>query len=88
MEVLVMTPEIETARELATHASDIRHLQDDMDSMKEDVAAIRKSLEDINKKLASAEGGWKVLIAVGSVAGGIIGAILGILTFLGFKGTH
>ena len=82
------TPEIETARELATHANDIKHLQGDMDAMMEDVAAIRASLEEINKKLASAEGGWKVLIAVGSVAGGIVGAILGILSFLGFRGTH
>ena len=75
-------PEIETARELATHANDIKHLQDDMDAMREDVAAIRASLEDISKKLASAEGGWKVLIAVGSFAGGLIGAVLG---FFGSK---
>lgn len=77
-----MTPEIETARELATHANDIKHLQDDMDSMKEDVAAIRKSLEEINKKLASAEGGWKVLIVVGSFVGSIIGTVIG---FFGAK---
>jgi len=76
------TPEIETARELATHANDIRHLQDDMDAMREDVAAIRASLEDISKKLASAEGGWKMLIAIGSFAGGIVGAVLG---FIGGK---
>ncbi len=83
-----MTPEIETARELATHANDIKHLQDDMDSMKVDVAAIRASLDEINKKLASAEGGWKALIAIGSVLGGIVGAVLGILGFLGFRGPH
>jgi prefoldin subunit 5 len=83
MEMLTMvTQEIETARELATHANDIEHLQKDMDAMREDVAAIRKSLEDISKKLASAEGGWKMLIAIGSFAGGLIGAILG---FFGAK---
>ena len=76
------TPEIETARELATHANDIKHLQDDMDAMREDVAAIRASLEDISKKLASAEGGWKVLIAVGTVFGSLMGTIIG---FLGGK---
>lgn len=76
------TPEIETARELATHANDIKHLQDDMDSMVEDVAAIRKSIEEINKKLASAEGGWKVLIAVGSFVGSIVGTVIG---FFGAK---
>jgi prefoldin subunit 5 len=74
------TPEIETARELATHASDIKHLQDDMDSMMADIAAIRKSLEDINTKLASAEGGWKVLIAVGSIVGSGVGAVIGFFT--------
>lgn len=73
-------PEIETARELATHANDIKHLQDDMDAMKADIAAIRASLEDINKKLASAEGGWKVLIAIGSVVGSGVGAVIGFFT--------
>ncbi len=80
--LIMATPEIETARELATHANDIKHLQNDMDAMVEDVAAIRKSLEEIEKKLASAEGGWKVLIAVGSFAGGIVGTVLG---FFGAK---
>ena len=75
-----MTPEIETARELATLASDIKHLQDDMDSMMADIAVIRKSLEDINTKLASAEGGWKVLIAVGSIVGSGVGAVIGFFT--------
>ena len=64
-------PEIETARELATHASDIKHLQDDMDAMKTDVAAIRKSIEEINKTLSEARGGWKVLIWAGGAASGI-----------------
>jgi hypothetical protein len=53
-----------------------------MDSMVEDVAAIRKSIEEINKKLASAEGGWKVLIAVGSFVGSIVGTVIG---FFGAK---
>lgn len=77
-----MVDEIQTARELATHANDIAHLQDDMDSMKEDIKAIRQSLDDISKKLASAEGGWKMLIAIGSFAGGIVGTVLG---FIGGK---
>jgi hypothetical protein len=53
-----------------------------MDAMKEDISAIRISLEDISKKLASAEGGWKMLIAIGSFAGGFVGAVLG---FIGGK---
>jgi hypothetical protein len=70
-----MSPEIETARELATHASDIKHLQDDMDAMKVDVAAIRKSIEEINKTLSEVKGGWKVLMWAGSAASGISGLV-------------
>jgi prefoldin subunit 5 len=72
-------PEIETARELATHASDIKHLQDDMDAMKTDVAAIRKSIEEINKTLSEARGGWKVLIWAGGAASGI-SALVGFIS--------
>jgi len=79
-----MVDEITTARELATHASDIKHLQDDMDAMRADVAAIRLSLDEIKKTLASAEGGWKVLIVVGSFASGVIGAITGYFSSKGF----
>lgn len=79
-----MVDEIQTARELATHASDIKHLQDDMDAMRADVAAIRVALDEIKNTLASAEGGWKVLIAVGSVASGVIGAITGYFSSKGF----
>lgn len=72
-----MTDEIQTARELATHASDIKHLQADMDAMKEDIAAIRASLESINKTLSEAKGGWKVLM----MAGGAISAITAVVGF-------
>jgi flagellin-like hook-associated protein FlgL len=47
-----MVDEITTARELATHASDIKHLQDDLDVMKTDIAAIRSSLDEIKQTLA------------------------------------
>ena len=79
-----MVDGIETARELATHANDIKHLQNDMDAMKADVAAIRVSLDEIKQTLASAEGGWKVLIVVGSLASGAIGAITGYFSSKGF----
>jgi hypothetical protein len=55
-----------------------------MDAMRADVAAIRLSLDEIKKTLASAEGGWKVLIVVGSLASGAIGAITGYFSSKGF----
>jgi cation transport ATPase len=69
-----MSDSIETARELATHAADIRHLQDDMDKIVESMAAMQKSLAEINTTLSEAKGGWKVLMMFGG-AGGVLGAL-------------
>lgn len=70
-----MSDSIETARELATHAADIRHLQDDMDKLVESMAVMNKTLLDINTTLSEAKGGWKVLMMFGG-AGGVLGALL------------
>lgn len=70
-----MPESIETARELATHAADIRHLQDDMDKLVESMAAMNKTLLDINATLSEAKGGWKVLMMIGG-AGGALGSVI------------
>jgi hypothetical protein len=70
--------EIQTARELATHASDIKHLQDDMDKMVSDMEAIKTALQEIQKTLSEARGGWKVLMW----AGGAVSAFTGIAGFV------
>lgn len=64
---------IETARELATHANDIKHLQDDMDKMVKDMDEVKKSLADIQKTLSEAKGGWRTLMAVAGIASAISG---------------
>jgi len=51
---------IQTARELATHASDIKHLQDDMDKMLSNMKEMQVTLAAIDKTLSEARGGWKV----------------------------
>ena len=71
---------IMTARELATHASDIKHLQEDMDKLVSDVSEIKTSLADIKQKLDQIEGGWKALIWIGgliSAGTGVVGYIAG-----------
>ena len=73
---------ISTARELATHASDISHLQDDMDKMIEEMKQVKLALQAIQETLAHAHGGWKTLMMVGG-AFALIGAILANL-FQGF----
>ena len=56
-------------REIATHASDIRHIQDDMDKMLLSMKAMQATLTAINATLSEAKGGWKVLMLVGGAAG-------------------
>ena len=65
--------DIMTARELATHASDIAHLQNDMDKLVASVAAMQKTLSEIEKTLSEAKGGWKMLMLVGG-ASSVVGA--------------
>ena len=72
---------IETARELATHASDIKHLQEDMDKLVSDMATVKASLAEIQKTLSEARGGWKVLMW----SGGAVSAVTG---FVGFVVGH
>ena len=66
---------IETARELATHTNDIKHLQDDMDKMVEDIKEIKQTLQAIQKLLDEQIGGRRVLYGAISAAGVIGGAI-------------
>ena len=73
---------IETARELATHANDIEHLQSDMDRMVEEMKQIKQSIQAIEKTLTEAHGGWRMLLGIGGGAA-IIGAICANL-FQGF----
>jgi len=71
---------IETARELATHASDIQHLQVDMDKMVKEMEEIKIAIQAINKTLSEAKGGWKTLMAIGgcvSLLTGIAGVLVG-----------
>lgn len=71
---------IETARELATHANDIQHLQEDMDKMVKEMQEIKLAIQSIQKTLSEAKGGWKTLMAVGgavSVLTGVVGLVVG-----------
>jgi prefoldin subunit 5 len=71
---------IETARELATHANDIQHLQADMDKMVQEMSEIKTAIQSIEKTLSEAKGGWKTLVAIGgamSLLTGILGVFIG-----------
>lgn len=71
-----MNVPVETARELATHANDIKHLQDDMDRLVEDIKAIRSSVAEIERSLSELEGRDKTvktgLAVIASLVGGAV----------------
>lgn len=71
----IIDPEIITARELATHANDIEHLQEDMDKLVKDMEQIKQSIDEIKRTLSEAKGGWKVLMWAGGAASAITGAV-------------
>ena len=73
-----MSDSVDTARELATHANDIKHLQADMDKMVKDMEEIKKSLSEISRTLSEARGGWKALLW----AGGAVSALTGVVGFV------
>jgi len=74
--MLDMDDPIQTARELATHANDIKHLQQDMDKMVADMDEIKRSLAGIQKTLSEAKGGWRTLMAVAGVASVLSGGFV------------
>lgn len=63
-----MPQDMETARELATHATEIRHLQEDVTEIRHDVTQIKDSVEEVRRILAEARGGWRTLMAIGGGA--------------------
>jgi prefoldin subunit 5 len=67
---------IKTARELATHANDIEHLQADMDKMVNEMKEIKEAIQAIRKTLDEAHGGWRMLLGVGG-AMALVGGALG-----------
>jgi len=62
-------------RELAVHETEIKHLQADMDKMVKDMEDIKATLKAIQQTLDQAHGGWRMLLAVGSAAAIVGGAV-------------
>jgi len=68
-----MTNEVATARELATHAADIDHLQKDMDKLMSDMVHVKQTLAAIQATLSEARGGWRAMMLLGG-ASSVVGA--------------
>ena len=79
MELQINDPEIVTARELATHANDIKHLQADMDKLVQDMEEVKKSLAEIQRLLSddrASKKTWHTVVNVVAVLfGGLIVAL-------------
>lgn len=68
-------------RELATHSVEIRHIQDDVDKMMQDMEEIKKSLASINQTLSEAKGGWKTLMWVAGASSAVTSFFIGLYAF-------
>jgi prefoldin subunit 5 len=76
MELQINDPEIVTARELATHANDIKHLQADMDKLVQDMEEVKKCLAEIQRLLSEAQASKKTWHTIFTVAAGLIGGVI------------
>lgn len=69
-------PEIRMARELATHANDIKHLQDDVDKMVKDIEEIKKALQEIQRLLAEEHAQDRTISKMLTVGAGVLGGAI------------
>jgi prefoldin subunit 5 len=65
----------ETARELAAHTVEIKHLQQEVDKIADDVDDIKNTLHTISATLSEAKGGWRTIVAVGGALGVIASVV-------------
>ena len=76
MELQINDPEIVTARELATHANDIKHLQDDMDKLVKDMEEVKKCLAEIQRLLSEDKASKKTIHTVFNVVAVLFGGLI------------
>jgi len=78
-----MAQDANTARELATHETEIRHLQADLDKVMSDVADIRMVVHDIqnaiSKGMGESEGSKKTWATVAAIAGILSGVVVALI---------
>lgn len=65
-------------REFGRLEAEVKSLQKTMESMADDLRAVRSALD-------AAGGGWRVLVVVGAVSGAITATAIKILPFFPFK---
>jgi len=73
MELQINDPVIVNARELATHAAEIKHLQDDMDKLVSDMEEVKEALADIRKMLAEEQASKKTIHYVFNILSVLLG---------------
>lgn len=76
MELQINDPEIVTARELATHANEIKHLQDDMDKLVKDMEEVKESLNEIRKMLAEDHASKKTMHMIFNILSVLFGGAI------------
>ena len=65
-----------TEREFGELSERVRFIQSDMASLKSDMTANTRATNEILKRIAGLDGGWKTLAVIGSVAAVIGGMVV------------
>ncbi len=65
----------ELHRELGAHDAKIETLEKEVHLLRQDVARLYEKLDEINKTLAAAKGGWRTMMLIGGAAGAVFSMI-------------
>lgn len=76
-------PDNELHRDIGRHDAQIEGLQEDVERLHRDMAAVLSELRSINKTLSEARGGWRMLMAVGGLSSVLTSVVWQIWEWIG-----
>jgi len=78
-----MSDPVGLIKDIAVHAVEIKHIQDDMEKLIKEMEEVRKSLAAIDRTLSEAKGGWKTFLAIGGAGAVVVELIQWLVQHIG-----
>ena len=78
-----MSDPVGIIKDIAVHAVEIKHIQDDMEKLIKEMEEVRKSLAAIDRTLSEAKGGWKTFLAIGGAGAVVVELIQWLVQHIG-----
>jgi phage shock protein A len=70
---------IQAARELATHATEIKSIAEKIDGHSEKIDALVDAIARIESKMSEIRGGWKLIVTISTLATGVIESVMSVI---------